>query len=131
MHPSYNSSRPSQADLPAGHHPRIFPRVPLGDWDATKNGSRYWNGTLPNGGDPEARITLVMVTLWLLVGVGVGLVFWFLWRREYTRARAIVREEAIIAAAAATTATAAAVAAVTATTATATTAGEDIPLEEV
>ncbi|KAF3169512.1 hypothetical protein TWF217_003880 [Orbilia oligospora] len=124
MHPSYNSSGPSQADLPAGQHPRIFPRVPLGDWDATNNGSRYWNGTLPNGGDPEARITLVMVTLWLLVGVGVGLVFWFLWRREYARAHAIVREEAILAAAAA-------VAAVTATTATATTAGEDIPLEEV
>ncbi|KAF3217244.1 hypothetical protein TWF679_002261 [Orbilia oligospora] len=124
MHSSYNSSRPSQVDPPAGQHPRIFPRVPLGDWDATKNGSRYWNGTLPNRGNPEARITLVMVTLWLLVGVGVGLVFWYLWRREYARARAIVGEEAILAAAAA-------VAAATAANATATTAGEDIPLEEV
>ncbi|KAK6347963.1 hypothetical protein TWF718_005783 [Orbilia javanica] len=66
----------------------LLKRVPLGDWDSTKNSTRS-----PDSWDPQARTTLVVVTLWALVGVGIGLVFWALWRRENARAMARQREE--------------------------------------
>ncbi|KAK6518266.1 hypothetical protein TWF506_005426 [Arthrobotrys conoides] len=132
MNTSTRSSKPYQAKAPASQYPGLCERGPLGDWDASNNSSRFRNGTLPDGGDPEARTTLVMVTLWAVVVLVLAALLIWLWRREYARARAIVREEFVLAAVAAATAAGAAAAIADADNAPVDdVAANAIPLEEV